>query len=254
MKTVNIHRVDPYNVGDMYSTPTKYFDFLRNTKIVDIWDKNTISMLGNNIVIVGGGGLISNKDFAAQMNVIARSKPKKLICWGAGHNVHHSQKIELPEYLHNYDLVGVRDYGYGYEWTPCPSCLHPAFDRKYAIKHEVVIYEHPSFADIPIGDFPKLTNRECDFERVIAFLGSGETILTSTYHGVYWGTLLNRKVVAIKPFSSKFYGLKHKIPIANMTDWKSKIKIARKYPETLAECRGANVEFAKQVKDTLNEI
>jgi exopolysaccharide biosynthesis predicted pyruvyltransferase EpsI len=96
-----------------------------------------------------------------------------------------------------------------------------------------------------------MDNRERSFSRVIEFLASGEVIVTSSYHGAYWGTLLNRRIILINAFSSKFHGFKHQPPLASEGSWKSKLAEARNYPEALAECRGANLRFSEKVRALL---
>jgi hypothetical protein len=36
-----------------------------------------------------------------------------------------------------------------------------------------------------------------------------QVIVTSTYHGMFWGTLLQRKVVVVNAFSSKFFTFRY---------------------------------------------
>ena len=112
-------------------------------------------------------------------------------------------------------------------------------------------------------------------EKVLDFLGSGETVLTSSYHGVYWATLLGRKVLAF-PFSSKFYTLKHKpnmYPVElwlrkkksfierlnfryknkfyfpSTNSWQSLLKDSQSYPESLEECRHKNQLYYSKVME-----
>jgi hypothetical protein len=88
--------------------------------------------------------------------------------------------------------------------------MHPAFDLEYEIEHEVVYYGHHPLAPLEwareLGLGPVLTNAGTDMARVVAFLGSGRVIVTSSYHGVYWGRLLGRTVVP-QPRGSKFWHL-----------------------------------------------
>jgi hypothetical protein len=42
---------------------------------------------------------------------------------------------------------------------------------------------------------------------VVDFLASGREIVTSTFHGAYWGYLLNRKVTIPSKWASRFYSL-----------------------------------------------
>jgi hypothetical protein len=250
---INVYRKDRHNTGDLHSTPILYFDFPVKVKHNEIY-KTRIrpKRLKDNVVIVGGGGTLGNHYFASNMKTIAESKALKRIAWGIGHNLHGSDKIQFPDYLQKFDLVGIRDYEFGYDWVPCASCLHPLFDKEYPIQHEIVVYEHYSFSRLPIRGYPKLNNRTYDLEKILKFLGSGNIILTSTYHGAYWGIILNRKVIIVNPFSSKFYGMKHQPPIATDRNWNDKIKDAKNHPEALHECRTANKKFADKIFDIFN--
>ena len=249
---VNFYRIDPNNIGDFYSSPIKYFDFLKKSKAADIAPRRFrrfIPNIKNKMVIIGGGGLIGHHYFESKIMAIMKAQAKHIIFWGAGHNIHGNAKIIYPDYLKSCDLVGVRDFGFDYEWVPCPSCMHAAFDRKYTLKHKIVVYENALFGRLGITGYPKLGNNSSKFEDIIAFLGSGEIILSSSYHGIYWGMLLNKKVIVIDPFSSKFNGLKYKVPFASCTDWDHKKEEAVNYPQFLDECRDANSSFAQKVKN-----
>jgi glycosyltransferase involved in cell wall biosynthesis len=127
--------------------------------------------------------------------------------------------------------------------------MHPLFDRHYEIKHPFVVYEHKTHSPIAISGLPRLTNQEKDFGKVISFLGSAECVITSTYHGVYWATLLNRKVVLLNPFSSKFSGFRHMPAVANEKTWKDAGAGAKNYPEALNECRSANLRFREKFRE-----
>jgi len=45
-----------------------------------------------------------------------------------------------------------------------------------------------------------------NLDEVIAYIASGATVVTSSYHSMYWGFLLGRNFVSV-PFGSKFFGL-----------------------------------------------
>jgi len=252
-RVINLHRIDPTNIGDLNSAPAQHVAFLRDAQRMDICEINqhNFGQLKEAVIILGGGGLIGQSYFEAGICAVLQARPKRRICWGAGHNDHEHHAIELPVYLDSFDLVGVRDYGKRHEWVPDASCLHPLFDQRFSIKHDAVLYEHPRFGKTTLRGLPRMDNRERSFSRVIEFLGSGEVIVTSSYHGAYWGTLLNRKVILINAFSSKFYGFKHQPPLASEASWKSKLAEARNFPEALAECRGANLRFAEKVRALL---
>jgi exopolysaccharide biosynthesis predicted pyruvyltransferase EpsI len=126
--------------------------------------------------------------------------------------------------------------------------MHEIFDKRFDIKNKVVIYEHKNFALKGIDDsLPRIKNGS-PFEDIISFLGSAELVVTNSYHGAYWATLLNRKVVVLQPFSSKFFGFRHPLMIANNFDDIKEITDIPTYPRALAESRDANLKFLEKVQ------
>jgi hypothetical protein len=87
---------------------------------------------------------------------------------------------------------------------------------------------------------------------VLTFLGSGNVVVTNSYHGVYWGTLLRRQVVCI-PYSSKFYNFKYPpaYSINHGGDWQKQATGARQFTEALEDSRAANRKFHDRVMETI---
>ena len=148
----------------------------------------------------------------------------------------------------------MRDWDSEYRWVPCVSCMHPGFDKDYDIKNQFVWFEHKKrlidgkFLDaLPA---PRMLNTGQNMSQILEFLGSAETVVTNSYHGVYWATLLKRKVVCI-PWGSKFNMFKHPPTMATEKNWQDKIKDAKSYPFALHECREANLKFFDDVKELL---
>jgi hypothetical protein len=238
-------------------------------------------------IIVGGGGLLFQR-FKPYFDIINNHKiDRKVILWGAGSQIYENRQKANPtrfnyaQYLTNFDLVGLRDSDTPYDWVPCASCMHPSFDKARTPRHEFVVFSHKKF-QIDIPGIPKLSNQTNDFEAVLDFLGSGETILTSSFHGAYWGTLLGRRVLAFA-FSSKFFTLRHQpalYPVKKWTqpkfevsilgrvlhsseyddqkllcdisDWKHHTQNIPVYPDALEECREQNRYFYQQVINILD--
>jgi hypothetical protein len=248
---INFHRRNPRNIGDIKAGPAEYLDFLRPFAQIEIFRCKTEFDLRGKPVIVGGGGLFSNEFFAKYLRRIVDSSPGMLVCWGAGQNTHHSTDVAFPEILRAFKLVGLRDDGGPYEWVPCASCLDPAFDLPHTIEHEVVLYNHAEFSSLRDLAVPQMENSETDFRKIIAFLASGDTVLTTSYHGAYWATLLGRKVVVLNAFSSKFLRFRHPPQLSSDSDWKRSAAVARSYPDALRECRLANLQFADKVRDAI---
>ncbi len=182
------------------------------------------------------------------------SDESKKIIWGAGHNDDPSKKASLityPEYLNYFDLVGIRDFGQTYEWAPCASCMHPALRKKYEIKNDIIWFEHKKqltkdFGDIPM---PRFMNTGNNIEQTIEILGSANIIVTNSFHGVYWGTLLGKRVILTDVWSSKFQLLKHK-PYVLLKNEKiaDAIDKTKTYDYAIDECVSVTEEFWKKVQ------
>lgn len=183
------------------------------------------------------------------------------ILWGAGLNSKDasvdSYESEYPTYLNRFHLVGVRDWDTDYRWVPCASCMHPAFDKEYEIKNEFVWFEHKKrLIDnkwFDIKPAPRMLNTGQNIEQIIEFLGSAETVVTNSYHGVYWATLLKRKVICL-PWGSKFNMFKHPPVMANEKNWTEKLGSGDIYDDALSECRQANMEFSYDVMNLINQF
>lgn len=271
---INFHRQDR-NIGDLMSAPTHYFDFPdHRVRRVDIADIETTN-LSDCDVIVGGGGLFGEYFF----NMIRRLAEKKdngrLVAWGLGQQLSTGawwkdwKRFPYDRYVGAFDAIGVRDADVNLRWVPCASCMHPVFDVRREPVHDFVIFSHHA-RRIPIKGFPEISNSCGDFESVIDFISSGDTVLTSSYHGMYWAMLLGRRVVAF-PFNSKFFSQKYPVTIypavwqrrgyvrsaankllgryvgefecMSVSGWRILAENARRFPYALDECREANRLF-----------
>jgi hypothetical protein len=284
---INYHRRHKKNSGDMLSSPLNYFQFSTEVELAEIMDPEVKA--GD--ILIGGGGLLAQNQIMQGVSTLLENKQGKAIGWGIGHNMHVYPIYSSINYtgvnrwrtmvkgqlaslglisvslrdlaidfsaiqpvMDQFDLIGIRDYGYGYPWVPCASCMHPALDqfRDSPITQEVIVYEHPMFMRLDICQYPKQGNLGTDFEHVLAFLSSAETIITSSYHGAYWGILLGRKVICV-PWSTKFMGFKYPVPICqDLLNLRQCLRQAKAFPEALQECRQVNIDFSHQVADLLN--
>ena len=88
----------------------------------------------------------------------------------------------------------------------------------------------------------------------IAFIGSCETIVTNSYHGIYWALLLGKKVISV-PFASKFYGISP--DLTHCPPWDIDIDAAQA-PEDpkayLRECRDLNKQFGKKIESYISQL
>ena len=265
---LNVHRHDPNNVGDFYCAPHLYFPELHG-KVLDIGDmrKTSAKIRGDwaqavrtHDLIIGGGGLLNLPHFRQQMSLFEAlgSLGKKTVLWGPGHNDPGWSSFKTPaQYevdLNNFGLVGLRDYSAPGTWVPCVSCLHPIFDQEFPVKHEFGVLMGKKSAQNKerqelLRDIP-FSHNATDLNEMIQFIGSCHTLVTDSYHAMYWGLLMGRKVLVI-PTTTKFLDFKYPVPITRFDSFKTDLKKAVKYDGLLEECRTINQDFAQKVFDHL---
>jgi hypothetical protein len=177
--------------------------------------------------------------------------------WGAGHNGDLVGSTEdLPRYpkaFSEYSAIGIRDYNEKsrYDWVPCASAMHPALLKDYPIKNDIIWFEHKKqmLKDFGNDSIPRFVNSGSNIDHTIELLGSANIILTNSYHGAYWGTLLKKRVVVVGPWSSKFQFMKHQpVMPSKRESWQDALERAVIYPNALAECRNANENFWNRIK------
>lgn len=242
MRAFNVYCQNPKNVGDMNCGPHQFFPFPFQVGTLNIWDDPT-PIDGH--CIFGGGGL-THFDHFGDWIVSCRGKR---IGWAFGHN-RHASRIEWPAYMSLFDLVGVRDWRAPYPWVPCVSAMSPLFDQPYRITQEAVVFDH-QHNPTGVTDLPTMRNDVPTMAQVIEFMGSAQTVITSSYHGVYWATLLARKVVLVNGRSTRFRSFRHPPVVATKQMWREAVKGARVYTEALGECRQANTDFHAKVVDLI---
>lgn len=219
MNVRNLHFQAKNNIGDSVCAPSIYLPLGERFHISNFNPDNEAT--------IWGGGCLADGS-------IPQAKKAKgvKIAWGIGGTERGRDHPPLPREYSVFDLAGVRDYpGNENIWIPCSSCLSPLFDFIPEPTQSVVHYGH--FTRSPMDG---LNNNCMDFERVINYLSSGETIITSSYHGMVWGTWLGRKVI-VQPFGSKFYGWPY--------EWN------KEHPNALKEARQLNLEFYDKVKQLI---
>lgn len=235
----NVHRINSENCGDMSSSPMNYFKLpFCQKKCITSFNRDP-KQLENEFTLFGGGGLFYH-NWINFLDEYSKIKKNKSAIWGAGLNYHGERNnSHYPEFVKNFDLVGIRDYVEGLRWVPCASCMDTSFNKEYPINNKIVVFEHVE--NNIETDLPKFKNNQT-IEKAIAFLGSSECVITNSYHGVYWSTLLGKKVIAIPvEESSRFFFFKHPPLIKEKlsTDFSK----GKSYPNALKECREANVSF-----------
>lgn len=248
-----IRSIDIYNMGDMNCCPFDYFpQFRENFSCYLHTIKNVDYSLihSGDFVIIGGGGMFEcNENY---QNTIIRllSMPVKVIAWGVGHNLHDKDSIYYNDKINEIDyskffLLTTRDYDFKEQrFLPCVSCMSPLLDMKLPLKREIGIIEHH---DIPISefDFEKISNSE-PIEKVIEFIATSDSIITNTYHCAYFATLMKKRVILYKPFSSRFEYFKYK-PIVYSGNLAVDIEKSEIFPSALEEFRRLEHSFANEI-------
>jgi hypothetical protein len=210
-----VHRLDYNNPGDYWSCPSHYFKF----DIAEHVDINNIKNLkSSNKIIFGGGGLLGRITWDNSIRQLTENND--VILWGAGQNIYGQKKkgdmigvkvdSALPDYIDNFTSIGLRDYNLGYNWVPCVSCMHLAFDKVIKVKStkKVIAVEHNKIK-LRSKDYKTINHAiaPTQLEEFLLEIAQYECVLTNTYHGAYWSLLLGKKVI-LQPWSSKFNNLK----------------------------------------------
>lgn len=237
---VNQHFRATRNAGDLASAPALYFPSLGAT-IADVRDP----LPGETGAVIFGGGALGRR--------LLRQGPgdgRIAIAWGVGTSNHEGRDPGRPaEWL---TLYGSREWQQpGTIWAPCASCMAPEFDRPAEPVHDAVVYFNTQ-RPLDLRGLARSDNEQ-SFAAAVAFLASGMTIVTNSYHGAYWGLLLSRKVVIVGAYSSKFYGFRWQPEYADAASWSAAAGRARVYPDALAQSRAATAAFADRVRNVLDE-
>lgn len=242
MNWTNLHiKYDP-NIGDRMSAPALYFPLGETRDHRAPIDRDLP-------IILGGGGLI-HPNILKDMAPLLERHRAPIAAWGIGSNNHDNPVPEYPEFLKHFLHVGIRDVDNPYQWVPCASCMHDGFDARERPISRVVAYLHyreDTPEPLKNAAVPTLTNATETMKEVLEFMGQAEFVISNTYHGVYWATLLGKKVICY-PFSTRFHFMKHPPTLLDPSeDWRNHLDAAISYPEAVEECRDANRAFYQQL-------
>lgn len=234
----HLRRTD--NIGDHACSPFDYFDW-GDATVSDLRDNNTPDY---DVGIYGGGKIFRG---LSTYNGVRRSKGAINIAWGVGTVQSFPISLRYMQARRKMDIIGSRDYGdTRYTYAPCASCMSPLFDTPPAPEHDVVFYAHAGKTakmglNIP-DDMPTANNHCASLEEALNFIASGRTVVSNSYHGVYWALLLGRRVLCV-PFSNKFGGYRLPPHYAKPANWQTEVKNAIAQPDMLGLVRGATRDF-----------
>eukprot|EP01084_Bolivina_argentea_P053378 97978_1 len=124
-------------------------------------------------------------------------------------------------YFQLYSLVTTRDYyfiqnktnnQYNLKYSQCASSMLSLLKNNYTMQYDVCFYEHSIYRTkynkiVSNKDSIKyivLRNSDMNINKIISKLGQCKYVVTASYHGMVWATLLNKRVIAKNIVSNKF--------------------------------------------------
>lgn len=258
-----LHHYDRPNQGDNLSGPYHYFNFGNHLKMS--WDIEVVKgspkefRIGDSIVI--GGGIYFHRNKPRLATLIKNAK--RSVAWGLGLD----ERLDNSDFVRSFDLFGTRERqsalidNKSVFYVPCASCMNPVFDHidRQSKKGEtpVVFHFNGGFNDKEIRQRLSVatptTSTISSFVEIIRNLKSAECIVTNSYHGAYWGSLLAKKVVCIPTEVPKWAGLHPNVILIHSADeLEGAINNTSPVPHDYRlECRLVNSDFFDRVQKML---
>ena len=263
-----LHHHDRVNVGDVLSGPYHYFDLGAYEKLswdVEILKKGVANVQYGDNVIMGGGIFFAEKKPNLETLV---KKANNFIGWGIGMD----PRMDLSKFSDKFSLLGTRERKSDLIdeerifYVPCVSCMQDAFapkagrfgeDVEEESKFDVALHTNGGFNEKDVvRKFHKLeayrTKTTSDFPKTIENLRQADCVVTNSYHGAYWGSLLGKKVVCLNTEVPKWGGLHDNVKFTTVDNVDEAISSAEAIPASyLDDCRHRNVDFFQRVKSAL---
>jgi hypothetical protein len=242
-----VHVLNTENTGDLVCCPLHYYKwFHRNCRCreIDICSDKINNIQKNDVVIIGGGGLIINfPSWGKSINTILE-KCDNVIGWGFGFNHHYNQENNTtPIDFTKFRLIGIRDYKHpsGLPWLPCVSCKSKLLDTKRKIKRNIGVLNQYLFPIIK----PYESRNNCDpFYEIIKFIAESRKIISSSYHNALWAQYMGKQVILENVFSDKFQFYRY--PLNKHPSLGMDMRAA------LTEARKMNDLFFREVRNMIN--
>lgn len=238
------------NVGDRMCGPGQYFwtDTCEELPL-GVTPKHPLKA-----AIIGGGQIF--EQLSPTLRTIREQSPNAaIVAWGVGLPPKGRRDGIVQQTVKDFAAFGTRNFEWrdDIDFVPCASCLSPLLDEVPSAQHPVVAYIHRKKEgpqNIP-NEIPVMTNAMRSPREVINFIASGETVITSSYHGVYWAQLLGRKVLCL-PYNNKFQTFQHAPMMSEPSSWYRDLALASHTEPLLEEYRALNLAFATRVMDICN--
>ncbi|MGJ8626932.1 MAG: hypothetical protein ACSHXB_08235 [Sulfitobacter sp.] len=241
LDTVLIHRRSDTNIGDQACTPGHYFDFGHH----DIMSFGQEAPACTRAVL--GGGQVY--DDCVEAAIYQTSQARHRVVWGVGISPKNVADFSFDILEGSCSLISSRNWNVPRcDYVPCPSAMSPLFDNAPPPVHDVVIFSHATKSQTlaRCSGMPEMTNHDASMADAIAFLASGETVVTNSFHGTYWAMCLGRKVICV-PFNHKFRQFKANPVFADPGNWIESLGQAERRLGTLEDARARNKTFYEKV-------
>ena len=208
--------------------------------------------------VYGGGKIMRD---IARSPAYRRGNGRLNIGWGISTVQRNPFSLAYRKARIRLDLIGSRDWdqeepGGKVVWVPCPSSQHLFFDAPSSPDHEVVVYAHRSKSQRMLKDLPASIpwryNHGNDLHEALNFIASGETVVSNSYHGVFWALLMGRRVLCL-PFSNKFSRFRLPPGFSSDVSWVHNLSRAKPQPSFLQLCRQATARFRTRVDSYIEE-
>jgi hypothetical protein len=197
-KIAFIWRKNSDNVGDRHSGWPLYFDFPEHDQLdLDEIEHQNLSLDAYSHVVIGGG-LYPEKRWYPHVHSWIEETGAKILAIGVGRNDQSARAVGKNE------RIIWRHMNEENRCCPCPSCMAKIFDNPDAPNCSADAYENRDIAPLASHGLPTMENRGCSMSEAVAFLAAGEKVLTSSYHGAYWASLLGRNIDVLSDRAKMF--------------------------------------------------
>lgn len=266
MNKVIFTNVDYFgNAGDFWASPLHYYKFPFETEKVNFVEicravdgdySLNHRLFKNRIIVIGGGGFITPPDNYLQKGLEYLIENNKVIIWGLGSNttVRDPNRMVWNFINHkNIILCGIRDilHSVDKDYLPCVSAKHWIFDNDEIINTKgkgIGVIEHTEYPTT-IEGHEYIKNNET-IENIISFISKKESIVSTTFHGLYWSQLLGKKVVYFNEdneVNSKFVNLKNRVFITGKNNFEKYLSKCSRTIDMIDECRYLNDLYYEKV-------
>ena len=247
-KVVHFHLDDAVNKNQL-SNPFRYFatDFATEYVLSSNIKKDSIT--DAHVVLSGAIYLDDPKVAEKVLNLSNNSDNRSLTIWNGTFRTIQSNVYKNFPHFKNLNSLSFTDNIDNKKWVPCVSCMHKVFDKEYNTTHGLVaVLDHTSDFRLKIKAPTMFDNEE--LKNVIHLIGSGETLITNSYYGVYWGLLLGRRVLVVNCTNPAIDYLP--IPfIRSSNRFYKDIKTFEKNNSILGMCREKNTLFWRNLRERI---